>query len=92
MQHILVHLSYETKVGGFVQYRWMYYIDRALKYFRAMVGNKTRVKGCIVKAFSLKEITYFSSIYFTEEHNINAPTMRHNIDDEPPLSDLKIFQ
>jgi hypothetical protein len=40
MQHLLVHLPYEAKVGGPVQYRWMYHIKRTLKKLRAMVGNK----------------------------------------------------
>lgn len=92
MQHLLVHLPYEAKVGGPVQYKWMYHIERALKYLRAMVGNKARVEGCIAEAFSLKEISYFSSVYFVDEHNVNAPTIRYNVDDNPPTSDLKIFQ
>ena len=92
MQHLLVHLPYEAKVGGPVQYRWMYYIERALKKIRAMVGNKARVEGCIAEAFSLKEVAYFSSVYFADEHNVNAPTMRYNVDEDPPCSVLLIFQ
>jgi hypothetical protein len=91
MQHLLVHIPYEAKVGGPVQYRWMYHIERALKYLRVMVGNKARVEGSIAESFLLKEVTYFSSVYFTEEHNVNALTLRYNVDEEPPLSDLKKF-
>jgi hypothetical protein len=40
MQHLLVHLPYEAKIGGLQQYRWMYHIERALKKLRAMVCNK----------------------------------------------------
>jgi hypothetical protein len=58
-----------------VQYRWMYHIEWALKYHRAMVGNKARVDGSIVESFLLKEITYFLSVYFAEEHNVNALTL-----------------
>jgi hypothetical protein len=29
MQHLLVHITYEAKFGGPVQYRWMYHIKRA---------------------------------------------------------------
>jgi hypothetical protein len=47
MQHLLIHLLYEAKVGGLVQYRWMYPFERPLKRLRHMVGNKTRVEGCI---------------------------------------------
>jgi hypothetical protein len=89
---ILVHIPYEAKVGGHVQYRWMYHIERALKYLRSMVGNKERVEGCITESFLLKEITYFSSVYFVEEHNVNVVILRYNVDDEPPLGDLKFFQ
>jgi hypothetical protein len=55
-----------------------------------MVGNRARVEGCITEAFMLKEITYFSSYYFTEEHNVNAPMMWYNMDEEPPC-DPSIF-
>jgi hypothetical protein len=92
MQHLLVHIPYEAKVGGPVQYRWMHHIERALKYLRAMVSNKARVEGSITESFLLKEITYFLSVYFAEEHNVNALILRYNVNEEPPLSDLKIFQ
>jgi hypothetical protein len=65
MQHLLIHLPYEAKVGGPVQYRWMYHNERTLRYLKPMVGNRARVEGCIVEAFILKEVAYFSSVYFT---------------------------
>jgi hypothetical protein len=91
MQHLLVHLPYEAKVGGPVQYRWMYHIERALKYIRAMVGNKGRVEGCIAEEFKYKEIAAFTSVYFAEEHNVNAPTLRYHVDSYGHRSKLKIF-
>jgi hypothetical protein len=83
MQHLLVHISYEAKVGSPMQYRWMYHIKRALKYLISMVGNRARVEGCIVESFLLKEITYFSSVYFAEEHNVNVVTLRYNVAARP---------
>jgi hypothetical protein len=91
MQHLLVHLPYEPKVGGFIQYRWMHHIERAFKYLKPMVDNRARVEGCIVKAFTLKEIAYFLSVYFAGEHDLNALTMWYNVDEEPPYSDQSIF-
>jgi hypothetical protein len=76
MQHLLVHLPYEAKVGGHVQYRWMYHIERTLKKLRAMVGNKRRVEGCIAEEFKYNEIASFTGLYFAEEHNVNAPALR----------------
>jgi hypothetical protein len=92
MQHLLVHLPYEAKLGGLQQYRWMYHIERALKNLRVMVHNKERVEGCIREEFKLKEIVYFTSVYFIEHHKVNAPTMRYHVDEDIPCSDLQIFQ
>jgi hypothetical protein len=92
MQHLLVHLSYEAKLGGLQQYRWMYHIEKTLKNLRAMVHNKAKVEGCITEEYKLKEITYFTSVYFTEHHNVNTPTMRYHVDEDIPCSDLQIFQ
>jgi hypothetical protein len=92
IQHLLVHLPYEAKIGGPQQYRWMYHIKRALKKLRAMVRNKAKVEGCIVEEFKLKEIAYFSSVYFAEHHNINAPTFWYHVDEDIPYSELQIYQ
>jgi hypothetical protein len=53
----------------------MYHIERALKNLRAMVRNKARVEGCIAEVFFDKEVSYFTSVYFTEEQNVYAATM-----------------
>jgi hypothetical protein len=70
----------------------MYHIERALKNHRVMVGNKARVEGCIVEEFKMKEVTYFTSVYFVEYHNVNAPTMRYHVDEDINCSDISIFQ
>ena len=54
--------------------------------------NKARVEGCIVEAFASKEITNFSSMYFSRANDVNAHTTRYHIVEEVPLSLLKIFQ
>jgi hypothetical protein len=90
IQHLLVHLPYEAKIGGLQQYRWMHHIERDLKKLRAMVRNKAKVEGCIIEEFKLKEITYFSSVYFTEHHNVKAPTLRYHVDED--IRCLQIFQ
>jgi hypothetical protein len=91
MQHLLVHLPWEAKVGGPVQFRWMHSQERELKKLRATVRNKTRVEGCIAEAFTCKEITNFSSMYFSRTNNVNAHTPRYHIEEVVPLSELKIF-
>jgi hypothetical protein len=70
----------------------MYHIERALKKLRPIVGNKARVEGCIAEEFKVKEIAYFTSVYFIENHNVNTPTMRYRVDKDIHCSELQIFQ
>ena len=93
MQHLLIHLPYEAKVGGPVQYRWMFFIERMLKKIKSMVANKARVESCIAEEWKLKEIALLTSGYLAEEHNVFGQRKRYHEDEtEPPSSDLKIFQ
>jgi hypothetical protein len=57
-----------------------------------MVRNKARVEGCIMETFVCKEITNFSSMYFSRANNVNAPTTRYHVVRDVPLSELSIFQ
>jgi hypothetical protein len=52
----------------------VYSQERELKKLRATVRNKARVEGCIAEAFTFKEITKFSSMYFSRNNNMNAHT------------------
>jgi hypothetical protein len=63
-----------------------------LKKLRATAHNEARVEGCIAEAFTCKEITNFSSLYFSRNNNVNAYTPRYHIEEVVPLSELKIFQ
>jgi hypothetical protein len=92
IKHLLIHLPYEAKVGGPVQYRWMYPFERSLKRLRHMFRNKARVEGCIIEEFKYRQIAYFTCVYFTEEHNVNAPTMQYHVHQDDPHSDLSIFK
>jgi hypothetical protein len=74
MQHLLVQLASEARVGGPAQFRCMYSQERELKKLRYMVHNKARVEGCITEAFTYIEIINFSSMYFLCANNVNTPT------------------
>jgi hypothetical protein len=66
--------------------------ERELKKLRVTVRNKSRVEGCIAEAFVCKEITNFSSKYFSCANNVNAHTTRYNIVEEVSLTELLTFQ
>jgi hypothetical protein len=57
-----------------------------------MVHNKARVEGCIAEASMCKEITNFSSMYFSRANNMNGPTTRYHLVRDVLLSELSIFQ
>lgn len=35
----------------------------------------------------IKDISYFYNVYFVAEHNVNACTIRYNVNDDSPISD-----
>jgi hypothetical protein len=92
MQYLLVHLTWEARDGGHVQFRWIYSQERELKKLRYIVRNKARVEGCIEEAFTCQEITNFSSIYFSHANNVNVLTTRYHVVRDVSLSGLSIFQ
>ncbi|KAH7846709.1 hypothetical protein Vadar_017271 [Vaccinium darrowii] len=63
MVHLAIHLPREVRLGGPVQYRWMYPIERLLGVLKRFVANKARPEGSIVEAYLSKECTTFCSMY-----------------------------
>jgi hypothetical protein len=48
--------------------------------------------GNFQEEFKYKEIAYFTSVYFIEEHDVNAPTIRYHVHQDDPHSYLRIFK
>ncbi|XP_028082248.1 uncharacterized protein LOC114283584 [Camellia sinensis] len=63
MVHLVVHLLREAILGGPVQYRWMYPIERLLGMIKGFVANKVHPEGSIAEAYISKECTTFCSMY-----------------------------
>ncbi|KAL0325043.1 UNVERIFIED_CONTAM: hypothetical protein Sradi_5073600 [Sesamum radiatum] len=64
MEHLILHLPYEARLGGPVQYRWMYPFERFLRELKKKVKNKAHVEASIVEAYIVEEIGWFTSHYF----------------------------
>ncbi|KAL2248401.1 UNVERIFIED_CONTAM: hypothetical protein Sindi_2692400 [Sesamum indicum] len=64
MEHLIVHLSYEARVGVPVQYRWIYPFERFLRDLKIKVKNKAHFEASIVEAYLVGEIGLFTSHYF----------------------------
>nr|GMC51112.1 uncharacterized protein LOC109179592 [Ipomoea batatas] len=76
MEHLPIHLAYEARIAGPVQYRWMYPFERYLRKLKNNVKNKAKVEGSISNAYLVEEASSFCSYYF-EDHastkHINVP-------------------
>src|SRR5436189_17627 len=55
MEHLPVHLAYEARIYGPVQYRWIYPFEMFLKTLKEKVKNKARVEASICNAYLLEE-------------------------------------
>nr|GEW29916.1 hypothetical protein [Tanacetum cinerariifolium] len=80
MEHLVVNFSYEVRVGGPIQYRWMYLFERYLYHQKKKVKNKARVKCLICEAYIMEEISNFCSHYFEPHVLTNSTRVRRNDD------------
>jgi hypothetical protein len=63
MIHLVVHLPDEALLRGFVQYGWMYPIERRLYTLKRYVRNRARLEGSIAEAYIADECLTFCSRY-----------------------------
>ncbi|KAL6533793.1 hypothetical protein OROHE_013626 [Orobanche hederae] len=89
MEHLPVHLPYEAKIAGPVQYRWMYPFERYLRKLKNNVKNKNRVEGSIANAYLMEEASSFCSYYFEKHIGTKARNVPRNEDvDEDDREDI----
>ncbi|CAO2825429.1 unnamed protein product [Amaranthus hypochondriacus] len=67
MEHLSVHLPYEARITGPVQYRWMYPFERYLRHFKINVENKAHVEASMCNQYLAKETSLFVYHYFESE-------------------------
>nr|GMD28243.1 uncharacterized protein LOC109179592 [Ipomoea batatas] len=96
MEHLPIHLAYEARIAGPVQYRWMYPFERYLRKFKNNVKNKAKVEGSISNAYLVEEASSFCSYYFddhvsTKHRNVprNADSTEYVDEQEETLSIFK---
>ncbi|XP_058005383.1 uncharacterized protein LOC131181354 [Hevea brasiliensis] len=63
MVHLPMHLANEAKIGGPVEYHWMYPIERALYSFKSCIRNRACVEGSIAEAYIANECMTLCSRY-----------------------------
>ncbi|XP_076896029.1 uncharacterized protein LOC143548848 [Bidens hawaiensis] len=63
MVHLPIHLVNEVRLGGPVQYRWMFFMERYLCKLKSYVRNKSRPEGSIAEGYLIEECLNFCSRY-----------------------------
>lgn len=89
--HLAVHLPEQARLGGPVQYRWMFFVERFLGSLKGMMSNRARPEGSIAESYIMKECSTFFSMYL---HGIETRFNRaeRNYDGErPPLGLYSVF-
>ena len=92
MQHLILHLPREARLGGPVQFRWCYPIERSLKILRKKCGNKAKIEASVAEAFRVEEVSNFTTTYYTENlpPNVHKSLPRYN--DDESSSTLSLFK
>ena len=90
MQHLILHLPREARLGGPVQARWCYPIERCLKILRKKCRNKARIEASVAEAARVEEVSNFTKAYYTENLHYMHPLPRYNEDEN--LSTLSLFR
>ncbi|KAL1219675.1 hypothetical protein V5N11_032323 [Cardamine amara subsp. amara] len=64
MEHLPIHLPREARLGGPVQYRWMYQFERYMFHLKKKVKNLSKVERSIVAQSLNEETSNFTQYYF----------------------------
>lgn len=83
MVHLIVHLVEDAKLGGPVQYRWMYPIERYLGKLKSYVRNKAQAEGSIAEGYMAEEALTFCSRYLDGIETVF--NRLHRVNDEPAI-------
>ncbi|GLU09814.1 hypothetical protein SLE2022_266540 [Rubroshorea leprosula] len=93
MEHLAIHLPYEARVGGPVQFRWMYPFERLMHCLKLTVKNKQRPEASICESYIMSDITNFISHYLDDGvHSTIDNPMRNIVVGFGDNSGLSIFK
>ena len=87
MAHLILHLANEALLGGLVQDRWEFPIEREFKHIRTKCGNKARIKASIAESVLLEEVSDCTTTYYADDvPTLHNKLSRYNVNE--PKHDL----
>src|SRR3954467_14155269 len=82
MQHMILHLPMEARLGGPVQNHCCYTTERMQKTLRAKCKNKRRIKASMAEAFITEEAANFVIAHYDATiPSLHNPKSRYNVGD-----------
>ncbi|XP_016199616.1 uncharacterized protein LOC107640621 [Arachis ipaensis] len=81
MVHLLIHLAIELRLGGPVQYRWMYPVERHMCTLKSYVRNRSHPEGSIAEGYLANECINFYSRYLNEDVQTRLNRVPRNNDE-----------
>jgi len=91
MQHLILHLPYEARMGGPVQGRWCHSIEIFQKVLWTKCKNKCKIEASIAEAYILEEVSNFTTKYYADNlPSVHNPPPRYNEDENE--STLSLFK
>jgi len=72
MTHLCLHVVEKLVICGLVHVRWMYFIECALKTFKAYVQNKVRPEASMAKGYIYDETIGFVTKYMQEFKHVRC--------------------
>ena len=94
MQHLILHLPTEARLGGPMQNRLCYSTERMQKTLRAKCKNKRRIEASMAEAFITEEASNFVTAHYeAKNRHLQNPKPWYN-DNEPKKgqSNLSLFK
>ncbi|CAK8543900.1 unnamed protein product [Lathyrus sativus] len=80
MVHLPIHLVNEVRLGGPVQFRWMYPTERNLCKLKSYVRNRAHPEGSIAEAYLAEEALTFCSRYLHDNVDTRLNRKSRNYD------------
>ncbi|KAL3820132.1 hypothetical protein ACJIZ3_006037 [Penstemon smallii] len=92
MIYLPIHLAREAMLGGPVQYRWMYPIERYLCKLKRYVNNKAFSEGSKAEGYIVEECLTFCSMYLDDiETQYNKVERNYESCGEKSQQKLEVF-
>ncbi|KAK2416592.1 hypothetical protein QL285_038977 [Trifolium repens] len=93
MVHLPIHLANEARLGGPVQFRWMYPIERYLCKLKGYVRNRSRPEGSIAEGYLAEEAITLCSRYLhtSVDTRLNRKSRNYDNSDLLEVDEIDYF-